>query len=242
MAFAALVGWTGLSVLWSSGPDLSWIAFDVAALYLLVMAAVGVLPGGPLQLRFAAYGLRPRRPRRLGLRVPRQDRPGRRHARATCSLGSERRSGYWNVLAALVVMAVPVFLVIASRREGRDPGPAACRRVALVLLAADLLLHLLAWRLHRVRRRASVYFAPEHPPAVRPGLARRPGGALGRGAPAPARLGDAVRGHHRRRSARGARATCWPLWFDRGAGSGRRGSDRRRPRWNAAGPCRRAGA
>ncbi len=40
-AFALFTGWIGLSTLWSFGPDLSWVAFDVASLYLAVLAVVG---------------------------------------------------------------------------------------------------------------------------------------------------------------------------------------------------------
>ena len=51
--FGLFVAWAGFSVLWSFGPDLSWVAFDVAALYLAVAAVVGLTPAGPLQLRVA---------------------------------------------------------------------------------------------------------------------------------------------------------------------------------------------
>lgn len=118
-AFAALVAWAGLSVLWSTGPDLSWIAFDVAALYLLVMAAVGVLPCGPRQLRLAAYGfalvvLLVSAYAFLGKAAPDIVTHAHLFARLRAPLG------YWNVLAALVVMALPVLLVIASR-SGTSP-------------------------------------------------------------------------------------------------------------------------
>ena len=113
-AFAAFVAWTGLSVLWSAGPDLSWVAFDVAALYLLVAVVCGVLPGGPAQLRLAAYGfalvvaviavyaL-------LGKILPDLVTDAHVFARLSGSIG------YWNVLAAIVVMAIPVTVEAASR-------------------------------------------------------------------------------------------------------------------------------
>ena len=44
-ALAALAGytaWAGLSILWSFGPDLSWVAFDYAAFYLAVATLLGL--------------------------------------------------------------------------------------------------------------------------------------------------------------------------------------------------------
>jgi len=43
-AFAAFAVWTGLSIAWSVGPDLSWLAFDVTAFYLLVAVVVTATP------------------------------------------------------------------------------------------------------------------------------------------------------------------------------------------------------
>ena len=54
--FGLFVAWAGLSVSWSFGPDLSWIAFDLAALYLAVAAVLGLTPVRGLQLRTAGYG------------------------------------------------------------------------------------------------------------------------------------------------------------------------------------------
>lgn len=132
VAFTALVAWTGLSILWSLGPDLSWIAFDVAALYLLVMAGAGLLPGGPAQLRLAGYGFGlvvvvVAAYAFLGKIAP--------DVVASPDLFPRLRApiGYWNVLAALIVMATPVFLVVASRRESR-PWVRGLSASALVLL------------------------------------------------------------------------------------------------------------
>lgn len=114
-AFSGLVVWTGLSVVWSAGPDLSWLSFDVAILYLLVLIAVGLLPGGPLQLRLAAQGFGV-----VVLVVAVYALLGKvtpdlvTHAHLFPRLRAP--VGYWNVLAALIVMAVPVFLVTASRK------------------------------------------------------------------------------------------------------------------------------
>jgi hypothetical protein len=132
VAFAALVAWTGLSVLWSAGPDLSWVSFDVALLYLLVMAAVGLLPGGPLQLRLAAQGfgvvvLAVATYALLGKVAPDLVTHAHLFARLRAPVG------YWNVLACLIVMAIPVFLAIASNPAAR-PWIRGLGTTALVVL------------------------------------------------------------------------------------------------------------
>ena len=113
-AFAAFAAWTGLSVLWSIGPDLSWVAFDFAAFYLLVAVVCGVLPGGRAQLRLAAYGFALvvaaiAMYAFLGKIAPDVVTDAHVFARLSGSIG------YWNVLAALIAMAVPVALEAASR-------------------------------------------------------------------------------------------------------------------------------
>ncbi len=131
-AFAAFVAWAGLSVLWSTGPDLSWVAFDVAALYLAVMAALGLLPGGPRQLRLAAHGFALlvvliAAWAFLGKVVPDVVTHAHIFARLRAPIG------YWNVLAGMIVMAVPVFLVTASRK-GVSPLARGLAASVLVLL------------------------------------------------------------------------------------------------------------
>jgi hypothetical protein len=133
IAFAAFVAWTGLSVLWSTGPDLSWVSFVVAVLYLLVMAAVGLLPGGPLQLRLAAYGfavvvLVVSAYAFLGKIAPDMVEDAHLFARLRAPIG------YWNVLAVLIVMALPILLEIASR-SGTRPLVRGFAASALVLLS-----------------------------------------------------------------------------------------------------------
>ena len=131
-AFAALVAWTGLSVLWSTGPDLSWVAFDVAALYLLVMAAVGLLPGDPRHIRMAVRGFA-----LIVLVVSAYAFFGKiapdivTHAHLFARLRAP--VGYWNVLAALIVMALPAYLVTASR-SWRQPWVRGLAASAIVLL------------------------------------------------------------------------------------------------------------
>ncbi len=132
-AFAALVAWTGLSILWSAGPDLSWVSFDVALLYLLVMTGVGLLPGGPLQLRLAAHGFG-----LVVLVVALYSLLGKvapdlvTHAQLVARLRAP--VGYWNVLAAMIVMAIPVFLATASSKATR-PWLRGLAAAALVVLA-----------------------------------------------------------------------------------------------------------
>jgi len=118
-AFAAFVAWTGLSVLWSVGPDLSWVGFDVAAFYLLVAVVCGALPGGRAQLRFATYGLAIAviglaGYALLGKIAPDVVTDAHTWARLSGSIG------YWNVLAVLIVMVVPIALEAASRMELPD--------------------------------------------------------------------------------------------------------------------------
>lgn len=113
-AFAAFVAWTGLSVLWSIGPDLSWVAFDFATFYLLVAVVCGVLPGGRAQLRLAAYGFALVVAAIavyafLGKIAPDVVTDAHTFARLSGPIG------YWNVLAAIIAMAIPVALEAASR-------------------------------------------------------------------------------------------------------------------------------
>jgi hypothetical protein len=115
LAFAAFVAWTGLSVLWSVGPDLSWVSFDVAGFYLLVAVVCGVLPGSVVRLRVAAYGFACVMTllagyALLGKTAPNVVTDAHVFARLSGSIG------YWNVLAALIAMAVPVLVEAASRR------------------------------------------------------------------------------------------------------------------------------
>ena len=65
-AFALFALWEGLSIAWSVGPDLSWLAFDVTLLYLVVAAVVVATPG---RAGAAAAG---------GLRLRLRDGPGGR--------------------------------------------------------------------------------------------------------------------------------------------------------------------
>lgn len=113
--FGAFVAWTGASVVWSIGPDLSWRAFDYALLYLLVAFVAGAVPCGRAQLRLvgygyvlitvpvAVYGL-------LGKVAPDVLNHAHHYARLSQPLG------YWNALAIVLALAAPLALQAASRR------------------------------------------------------------------------------------------------------------------------------
>ena len=113
--FGLFVAWTGLSVLWSFGPDLSWIAFDLAALYLVVAAVLGLTPVRGLQLRVAGYGFLVVAVAVgvyafLGKVVPDVVTHAHTYARLDSPIG------YWNVLALMMVMGLTVALALAGDR------------------------------------------------------------------------------------------------------------------------------
>ena len=113
--FGAFVVWTGLSVLWSFGPDLSWMAFDVAALYAAAAAVIGLTPAGALQLRVVGVGFF-----LVALAVGVYALLGKvtpdlvTHAHTYARLDSP--IGYWNVLALVMVLGLVVGLALAGDR------------------------------------------------------------------------------------------------------------------------------
>jgi O-antigen ligase len=124
-ALAAYTVWAGVSILWSFGPDLSWVAFDYAAFYLAVAAVLGATATGRHQLRLAGYGFLV-----ATIAVALYAFAGKAlpdvvtHAHTYARLDSP--VGYWNVLALLMVMALPVALSLAGRRG----APLALRAAA----------------------------------------------------------------------------------------------------------------
>ncbi len=114
--FGLFVAWTGLSVAWSFGPDLSWVAFDLAALYLAAAAVLGLTPVGGLQLRIAGYGFLA-----VAVAVAVYAFLGKvapdvvTHAHTYARLDSP--VGYWNVLALMMVMGLAVALALAGDRH-----------------------------------------------------------------------------------------------------------------------------
>ena len=113
--FGLFVAWAGLSVSWSFGPDLSWIAFDLAAFYLVVAAVLGLTPVRGLQLRTVAYGFLV-----VAVAVGVYAYLGKvipdvvTHAHTYARLDSP--VGYWNVLALMMVMGLAVALALAGDR------------------------------------------------------------------------------------------------------------------------------
>jgi O-antigen ligase len=124
-AFAAFAAWSGLSVVWSFGPDLTWVAFDLSAFYLAVVALLGFTSARGLQLRTVAYGYLAVATTVgvyafLGKGLPEVVT----HAHAEARLQSP--IGYWNVLAVMMVMGI----VIAVAVGGDRASPAWLRTAA----------------------------------------------------------------------------------------------------------------
>src|ERR671936_166067 len=114
--FTAFVCWNGLSVLWSIEPDRSWDYFNRGLVY-LAFALVGVAVGAnvPRAPRFWAFVLSATIALALGWAllgkaVPALDSSGR-IARLSSPIG------YWNALALLFDLALPLALWLAARRE-----------------------------------------------------------------------------------------------------------------------------
>lgn len=113
--FVAWAAWTGLSILWSVGPDLTWVAFDTALLYAAVLALSGSSPAGPLQLRLAGAGYLAVAVAIAGYAFLGKALPDVvTHAHTYARL--DKPVGYWNVLALMLVMALPLALEAGSRR------------------------------------------------------------------------------------------------------------------------------
>ena len=114
--FGLFVAWVGLSVLWSLWPDLSWMAFDLTALYLAVAAVLGLTPVRRLQLLVAAAGFLV-----VAVAVAVYAFLGKvlpdvvTHAHTYARLDSP--IGYWNVLALMMVMGLMVVLALAGDRR-----------------------------------------------------------------------------------------------------------------------------
>ena len=113
--FAAFVAWSGLSVLWSVGPDLTWVSFNLAAFYLAVVAVLGLTSARALQLWTVAYGYLAVAAAVgvyafLGKGLPAVVTHAHTYARLDSPVG------YWNVLALMMVMGLCVALAIAGDR------------------------------------------------------------------------------------------------------------------------------
>ena len=135
-ALALFALWEGLSIAWSVGPDLSWVAFDVTLLYLIVACVAVVTPAGSAQLRLAGYGfvcamVPVAAYAFLGKVLPNVVTHAHLYARLSAPVG------YWNVLAVMLVMAIMPALEGASRH-----GLPAVARGALAGTLALFLLTL----------------------------------------------------------------------------------------------------
>src|ERR671937_861465 len=115
--FAAFVCWCGISVLWSIEPDRSWSYFNRGLVY-LAFGAAGLALGAyvPRAPRVWAYVLAGALAPALGWAllgkaVPAAGSQSGRIARLSAPIG------YWNALALLFDMALPLALWLAARRE-----------------------------------------------------------------------------------------------------------------------------
>jgi hypothetical protein len=123
--FAAFAAWSGLSVLWSFGPDLTWVSFNLTAFYLAVAAVLGLTSARGLQLWTVVYGYLAIATAVgvyafLGKALPAVVTHAHTHARLDSPVG------YWNVLAVMMVMGLVVALSVAGDRS----TPAALRTAA----------------------------------------------------------------------------------------------------------------
>jgi hypothetical protein len=114
--FGAFAAWSGLSVLWSFGPDLTWVSFNLTAFYLAVAAVLGFTSARGLQLWTVVYGYLAVATAVgvyafLGKALPAVVT----HAHAYARLDSP--IGYWNVLAVMMVMGLAVALAVAGDRR-----------------------------------------------------------------------------------------------------------------------------
>lgn len=116
---AALVLWQGLSVLWSIEADRSWNYFNRTLVYLgfLVLGLfVGTLRKAP---RYAAAGLAVICAGAIGCALATKIFPGLSSTAARVARASSP-IGYWNALALLIDIAIPLALWLAAPRVRPD--------------------------------------------------------------------------------------------------------------------------
>lgn len=133
--FGLFVVWSGLSVLWSIGPDLSWQAFNLAALYLVVAVVVGLTPARRPHVRLVGYGylvvvVAVSIAAYLGKVLPDVVTHAQQQARLASPVG------YWNVLALLLALALPVALAAAGDRSNGIPWRVAAAGAAVPVALA----------------------------------------------------------------------------------------------------------
>ena len=131
-----LVLWTAASVSWSLAPDRSWISFNRGLVY-LAFAVLGVFAGTIVSRRHAAGALALIVATALvialaGKVIPGLYADGARMARLRAPVG------FWNALALLLAMGVPLALWLAG--EARRRWPRALAAVFLFGLVVGILL------------------------------------------------------------------------------------------------------
>ncbi len=130
IVFGLYTIWTGASVLWSLGPDLTWAAFNVTAFYLAILAVLGLTSVRGLQLRTAGYGyfvvaVAVGVYAFLGKALPEVVTHAHRYARLDSPVG------YWNVLALMMVMGLCVGLSLAADRRAHPAWRALAAAAAV---------------------------------------------------------------------------------------------------------------
>jgi tetratricopeptide (TPR) repeat protein len=133
LLLAGYVAWNGVSVVWSIVPDRSWDSFNRGLVY-LALGVVGVLAGSlvPRPARVVAWGLVVLLGAVVlwslaGKVVPALFPDGARIARLRNPVG------YWNALALLFDLALPLFLWLSARFRG-----AAALGIYLITVALAL--------------------------------------------------------------------------------------------------------
>ena len=129
-AFGLFALWSGLSVLWSIGPDLTWVAFNLTAFYLAVVTVLSLTSVRGLQLRTAGYGYLAVAVAvgvyaYLGKAIPSVVTHAHTYARLDSPVG------YWNVLALMMIMGLCVALSLAGDRRAHPALRAAAAAMAV---------------------------------------------------------------------------------------------------------------
>src|SRR2546429_54220 len=137
---AGFVVWCGLSVLWSMEPDRSWDYLNRGLVYLalaVIGLALGALPGA---VRLWAYVLAVIVALALGWTLLGKAVPAVGGSGRIARLSSP--VGYWNALALLLVIGLPLALWLAARREHphwlRAGGGVVVYRVVVGVVLAEL--------------------------------------------------------------------------------------------------------
>jgi tetratricopeptide (TPR) repeat protein len=139
---AGFAAWTGISLAWSTAPDLTWAALDRAIAYALVATLAVVLgaslPRAPerVALGYVAVAVAVALYALGGKAMPWLELPGVFDLNHTADFSRLRAPlGYWNALALVCVLAVPLALRAAADPERRRVGGLALLLALVPLLA-----------------------------------------------------------------------------------------------------------